>query len=85
MKRTIKEVMTRYADVCFKLVVLNETYDWLDRQFSERDGMIATQLMLTDDGRAVPQDTIRDVLADIQTQITLLETERAEIEETQIK
>lgn len=83
-KPTLKELMARYTALNFKLVVLQETRDWLDRQFVERDGMVATQLMITDDGRTIPQDTIVEVLSDIETQIALLEAEREEIERTQL-
>jgi len=76
--------MARHTALSFKLVVLQEMREWLERQFAERDGMVATQLMITDDGRTVPQDTIAEVLSDIETQVTLLEAEREEIERTQL-
>jgi hypothetical protein len=83
--QTIRDIIERLAQITYKTVVLVETRAWLEGQFAERDGLVAAQLMLTDDGRAVPQSVIYDTISDIDTQLALLTAEREQLERTQLK
>lgn len=58
MSKTIGEVLVTITDIELQLVATREMCAYLVAAFVDRDGIPAEQIILTDDGRPVTQQSI---------------------------
>jgi hypothetical protein len=85
MKQTVGQIMSRISAIEYTLIAANEMHALLVADFVSRDGMPAAQLIVSDDGRTVPQEHVLDALAPIEQHINMLRTELEELRSLQVK
>lgn len=85
MKQTLGDMLARIADIEMTITATREMTDVLSAMFVARDGLPADQLILTEDGRKVPQTSIIDAIGVLEQHIVLLTRELDELKNTPVK
>jgi hypothetical protein len=81
----IRELLQTHRNLLLKRVVYEELLKWVESDFLSSDGMKAKNIMVTNDGLAVPEDVISSVINEITTSlVSVLNAEIARIEETKV-
>lgn len=81
----IRELLQTHRNLLLKRVVYEELLKWIESDFLSSDGMKAKNIMVTNDGLAVPEDVISSVINEITASlVSVLNTEIARIEETKV-
>jgi len=85
MKQTLGDMLARIADIEMTITATREMTDVLSSMFVARDGLPADQLILTEDGRKVPQTNIIDAITVLEQHVVLLSRELDELRNTPVK
>lgn len=82
--RTLQDMLLRIKQLEFSIIAAQEMCALLRASFEERDGLPAEQVIITDDGRAVPQTAIVGVLELLDKYIHTCSAELAELHSTAV-
>lgn len=81
----IRQLLQTHKDLLLKKVVYEELLRWVESDFLSSDGMKAKNIMVTNDGLAVPEEIISSVVNEITTKlVSVLTAEIDKIEETTV-
>lgn len=81
----IRQLLQTHKDLLLKKVVYEELLRWVESDFLSSDGMRAKNIMVTNDGLAVPEEIISSVVNEITTRlVSVLTAEIDRIEETTV-
>jgi hypothetical protein len=77
--KTLDEVIARHADVTLKIAFVEAVLELSIEHFAHHDGLEPKSIVLTNDGRRVPETTVASVIEELRAAI--LDPLNAELDE----